>query len=111
MKLITLDMSLTSVLLVGKVIGRVKKGVYDIVMFSHVNDDEFNGMSLFDVRRFAVEKETYLSKIYNISHPCPDSIREDASLDGNDQGVSYGLNDTIINDYDFEDMEKQSHNH
>ena len=35
---------------------------------------------------------------------------EDAVLDGNYQGVSYGLYDVINNDYDFEDMEKQSHN-
>ena len=56
MKLITLDMELASVLLVGKVIVRFKKGVYDIALLSHVNDDEFNEMSLFDVRRFSVEK-------------------------------------------------------
>ena len=56
MKLITLDMALASVLLVGKVIVRFKKGVYDIALLSHVNDDEFNEISLFDVRRFSVEK-------------------------------------------------------
>ena len=47
--------------------------------------------------------------IYTISHSFPDSIQEDASLDKNDQGLSYGLYDMIINDSDFEDMEKQSH--
>ena len=86
-------MSEESMLLVGKVIGRVKKGVFDISLLSHVNGDEFNDMSLFDVRRFSVEKEIYLSKIYSSSHPCPDSIWEDASLDGNNQGVPYGLYD------------------
>ena len=104
MKSITLDMVLAIVLLVGKVIGRVKKGLYDIVLISHVNDDEFNKMILFDVRRFLVEKENYLITIYNISHTCHDSIPEDASLDGNDQGISYGLGDTIINYSDFEDI-------
>ena len=59
MKLITLDTELAIVLLVGKVIGRVKKGVYDISLISQVNDYEFNDMSLFCVRRFAVKKETY----------------------------------------------------
>ena len=56
MKLITLEMTKESVLLVGKVIGRVKKGVYDIYLISHVNDYEFNKMILFDVRRFSVDK-------------------------------------------------------
>ena len=63
MNLITLDTELTSVLMVGKVIVRVKKGVCDISLLSHVNYYEFNEISLFDVRRFAVEKETYLSTI------------------------------------------------
>ena len=62
---------------------------------------------MFDVRRFAVKKEIYLRKIYNSSHPCTDSIWEDASLAGNDQGASYGLDDAINNDSDFEDMKKQ----
>ena len=64
-------------------------------------------MSLFDVNRFAVKKETDLSTIYENIHPCPDIIQEDASLDINDQGVSYGLDDTIINYSDFEDTEKK----
>ena len=87
MKLITLYIALAIVLLVGKVIGIVKKGVYDISLLSHVNEDEFNEMSLFDVMIFAVNKETYISTIYNNSRPCPDSIREETSLDRNDQGV------------------------
>ena len=99
-------MELESVLLVEKVIGRVKKGVYDISLLSHVNDEYLNEMSLFDVNRFAVEKENYLITIYNSSHPCSDSIRWDALLDENDQGVSYGLYDTINNDSDFEYMKK-----
>ena len=56
MKLITIDIELASVLL-------VKRGVYYIALLSYVNDDEFNKMSLFYVRRFAVEKETYPSTI------------------------------------------------
>ena len=39
MKLITLDMALSSVLLVGKVIGRFKKEAYDLALLSHVNDN------------------------------------------------------------------------
>ena len=75
MKLITLDMELASLLLVGKVIGGVKKGVYDIALISHVNDNDFNEMSLFDVRIFLVEKETCRSTIYKGSPPFPDSIQ------------------------------------
>ena len=75
------------VLLVGKIIVRVKKGVYDIALLSHVNDNKFNNMSLFDVRRFSANKETYLIKIHNNSHPYPDITREDALPDRNDQGV------------------------
>ena len=54
MKLITLDMALASMLLSVKVIGRVKKVLYCISLLSHDNDNEFNEMSLFYVRRFAV---------------------------------------------------------
>ena len=105
-KLINLDMTLASMLLFGKGIGRVKKGVYDISLLLHVDADEFDERSLFDLRRFEVEKETNLSTIYNNSHPCTDSIKADSSLDGNYQGVSYGLYDTIIIDSDFEYMKK-----
>ena len=106
-KLITLDMALASVSLVGKAIVRFKKGMYDIALLSHFNDDKFNKMGLFDVRRFSVKKETYLITIYNNIHPCTDSIREDTSLDSNYQGVSYGLDDMIMTYYDFEDMKKK----
>ena len=88
MKLINLDMALEIVLLFGKVIVSIKKGVYGISLISHVNGKEFNEIILFDVSRFSVEKETYLSTIYNSIHPCPDIIQEDASLDRNYQGVS-----------------------
>ena len=59
MNLITLEMSEESMLLVGKVIGRAKKGVFDISLLSHVNVDDFNERSLFNVERIEVEKETY----------------------------------------------------
>ena len=47
-------MVLASVFLVLKVIGRVKRGVYDISLLPYVNVDEFNKRSVFDVRIFAV---------------------------------------------------------
>ena len=109
MKLITLDMALASVLVVGKVIGGLKKGVNDIALISHVYVNYFNKMILFDVTRFAVRQKTYLIKIYNNSHPSYDSIWEDTSLYRNDHGVIYGLDDTIINDSEFGKTEKQSH--
>ena len=106
MKLINLDMAEEILLLGGKFIVRFKKGVFDIALLLNINDDEFNEMRLLDERRFVVDKENYPFAIYNNSHPCPDNIREYASLDGNDQGVSYGLDDAINNYSDFEDMEK-----
>ena len=84
MKSITLDTAEESVLLVGKGIGGVKKGLFDVDRLSHITDYEFNDMSLFDVRRFAVEEEIFLKKIYDSSHPRSDSIQRDASLDGSD---------------------------
>ena len=97
-----------SVLLVGKVIGIVKKGLFEISLLLHVKNDELNYMGLFDVMIFAVDKENYIRTIYNSSHPCTGIIWEDASLDGNDQGVSYGLIEAIHNDFDFENLEKLS---
>ena len=98
-------------LLVGKFIGRFKKGVFDIALLSRVNDNDFNKMSLFYVRIFSVQKETYLIKICNSSHHCPGIIRENASLDRHNKGVSYGLDDAIHNDSECEYMKKQSHHH
>ena len=63
-------------------------------------------MIIFDVRIFAVKKENYLRTIYNDICPGLDSIKEDTLLNRNDQGVSYGLDDTIINDSDFKNMKK-----
>ena len=46
-----------------------QKGVFGVALLSHVTDDEFN------VRLFAVEKETFLRMIYYSSHPHPDNIQ------------------------------------
>ena len=75
MKSITIDTEEDIVLLVGKVIGRFKKGVFGVPLLSYVTDDEFNQMSMFDVSRFAVEKENFIRTIYDSSHPCPNSIQ------------------------------------
>ena len=75
----TLYMAEDSVLLVGKVIGRVKTEVFYVYLFSHVTDNEFNEMSLFDVRIFSVDKETFLWTIYDSINPCSDSIQEYSS--------------------------------
>ena len=58
-KLITLNTEEESVLLVGKFIGRFKKVVFDVALLSYVTDNEFNEMSLFDVRRFSVKTENF----------------------------------------------------
>ena len=81
--------------------------MFYVALLSHVTYDEFNEMSMFDVRRFAVEREIFLRKIYNSSHPCPDNIQEDASLYGSDKGVTYNLDDVINNDSDSEDTKKR----
>ena len=70
-------MALASVLMDRKVIGGVKNWVYAIALISHVNENNFNEIILFDVRLFEVKKETYQIKIYNNSHPYYDSICED----------------------------------
>ena len=57
MKSITIDMEEYSVLLVVKVIGRVKKGGFVVALLSHVPDNQFNKMSLFDVRIFSFQKK------------------------------------------------------
>ena len=61
-------------LLVGKVIDRVKKGVFDVFLITHVTDNEFNEMILFDVMRFSGEKENFIITICDRSYPHPDSI-------------------------------------
>ena len=56
----TLYMAEDSVLLVGKVIGRVEKGVFGVSLHSHVTDNNFNEMILFGVMGFSVKKEYFL---------------------------------------------------
>ena len=63
MESITLDMAEDIVLMVGKVIGIFKKGVFDVALLSHITDDEFNKMILFDLIIFAVEKQIVLITI------------------------------------------------
>ena len=46
-------------LLVGKVTGGVKNGVFDVAILSHVTGDEFKNTRLFDVRIFAVDKDFF----------------------------------------------------
>ena len=60
MNSITLYMAEDSMLLVGKFIDRYKGEVFDVALISHVTGDEFNEMSLFDVRRYAVKKGNFL---------------------------------------------------
>ena len=52
MKSITIAMEEYRVLLVGKIIDRFKNGVLYVALLSHVTVNEFNEMSLSDVRRF-----------------------------------------------------------
>ena len=94
-------------LLVGKVIGRVEKGVFGVSLHSHVTDNNFNEMILFGVMGFSVKKEYFLRYICDISHPNPDSIQEYASLGGGYQGATYNLDDVINNDSDSEDMKNR----
>ena len=58
-------------LLFGKVIDMFKKRFFDVALISHVTDNEFNVMILFDVMIFADEKEHFLIKIYDSINPRP----------------------------------------
>ena len=66
-------------------------------------------MIMFDVCIFSVEKGNFLRIIYDSSYHHPDSIQEDASLYGSDQGVTYNSDDVNNIDSDFEETEKNSH--
>eukprot|EP00957_Ditylum_brightwellii_P055749 4224258-Ditylum_brightwellii.AAC.1 len=45
-KVITIDMALKQVVLIGKVIGHVCRGVFDVALLSNIDDSEFNEMTV-----------------------------------------------------------------
>ena len=48
-----------------------KKRLFYVALISHVTDNEFNVMILFDVMIFADETENFLIKIYDSINPRP----------------------------------------
>ena len=45
---ITVDMAAKIVVLIGKVLGRVRRGVYDIALLCNTEDDQFMEMTVYD---------------------------------------------------------------
>eukprot|EP00957_Ditylum_brightwellii_P191938 14610547-Ditylum_brightwellii.AAC.2 len=45
---ITVDMALHNVALAGQRIGRVRNGVFDVTLISHLDDNEYNEMTIQD---------------------------------------------------------------
>ena len=47
---INVDMAAKSVVLIGKVLGRVRRGVYDIALLCNTEDDQFMEMTVYDLQ-------------------------------------------------------------
>eukprot|EP00957_Ditylum_brightwellii_P195916 14926845-Ditylum_brightwellii.AAC.1 len=71
-------MAAKSVVLIGKVLGRVRRGVYDIALLRNTEDDQFIEMTVYDIRRYGVTKFALLLSIQNNTHLRPDVISEES---------------------------------
>eukprot|EP00957_Ditylum_brightwellii_P100826 7684864-Ditylum_brightwellii.AAC.1 len=99
MEEITLDMDEKSVLLIGKVLDRVKKGVFDVALLCNMGDNEVNEMSSYDVRRFSVNKKILSKVISNSQHPSADASNNDSSeIDINGTSMEYNSDEAIEDD-------------
>eukprot|EP00957_Ditylum_brightwellii_P088379 6731588-Ditylum_brightwellii.AAC.1 len=88
-----------SVLLIGKVLGRAKKGVFDIVLLCNMGDNKFNEMSSYDIRIFAVNKKTLSTAISSSQHPSTDGTNNESfNIDINETSVEYNFDDTMKDD-------------
>eukprot|EP00957_Ditylum_brightwellii_P197122 15018197-Ditylum_brightwellii.AAC.1 len=71
-------MAAKSVVLISKVLGRVRRGVYDIALMCNTEDDQFMEMTVYDLWRYGVTKSALLLPIQNNTHSRPDVISEES---------------------------------
>eukprot|EP00957_Ditylum_brightwellii_P025292 1913761-Ditylum_brightwellii.AAC.2 len=106
---VTADMALHNVVLDGETIGRVRNGVYDFDLMPHLDDNEYNKMTIQDVRQFLVNKKENVAIINKYNSLISDS----ASSDGSSSfaayvGTNYYSDDAIEDNVNANGLESES---
>eukprot|EP00957_Ditylum_brightwellii_P021324 1608209-Ditylum_brightwellii.AAC.1 len=71
-------MAAKSIVLISKVLGRVRRGVYDIAPLYNTEDDQFMEMAVYNLQQYSVTKSALLLSIKNNTHSHPDVISEES---------------------------------
>eukprot|EP00957_Ditylum_brightwellii_P075404 5731012-Ditylum_brightwellii.AAC.1 len=100
-------MAANSVVLIGKVLGRLRKGVYDIALLYNTEDDHFMEMTVYKLWRYSVTKSDLLSSIQNNTHSHPDVISEESDGSRGREGVIY-MEDDVMEDSELEETIEES---
>eukprot|EP00957_Ditylum_brightwellii_P209192 15360747-Ditylum_brightwellii.AAC.1 len=90
-------MAAKSVVLIGKVLGRVMRGVYDIALLWSTEDDQFMEMIVYSLRQYGVTKSALLLSIQNNTHLHPDVISEELDGSRGGEGATYMEEDVAEN--------------
>eukprot|EP00957_Ditylum_brightwellii_P137979 10519308-Ditylum_brightwellii.AAC.1 len=100
-------MAAKSVVLIGKILGCVRRGVYNIALLCTTEDDQFMEMTVYDLQVYGVTKSALLLSIQNNTHLCPDVISEES--DGSRGGEVATLTEKdVVEDSEVEETTEES---
>eukprot|EP00957_Ditylum_brightwellii_P022964 1733231-Ditylum_brightwellii.AAC.1 len=101
------DIAAKSVVLIGKVLGRVRRDVYDIALLCNIEDDQFMEMTVYNLQRYGITKSALLLSIQNNTHLCPDVISEESDGSRGGEGATY-MEEDVLEDSELEETTKES---
>eukprot|EP00957_Ditylum_brightwellii_P125379 9555927-Ditylum_brightwellii.AAC.1 len=106
---ITVGVALHNVVLAGKIIGRVRNDVYDVVFISQLDDNEYNKRTIQDVRQYLVSNMELVATINKYSSPMSDSASSyGLSSFAADDNTNYCSDDAIEDNVDANNLESES---
>eukprot|EP00957_Ditylum_brightwellii_P132146 10075393-Ditylum_brightwellii.AAC.1 len=100
-------MAAKSVVLIGKVLGHVRRGIYDITLLCNTEGDQFMEMTVYDLWCCGVTKSALLLSIQNNTHSCPDIISEESDGIRGGEGATY-MEDDAVEDSEVEETTEES---
>eukprot|EP00957_Ditylum_brightwellii_P019000 1430252-Ditylum_brightwellii.AAC.1 len=104
---ITVDMAAKSVVLVKKVLGCMRRGLYGIVLLCNTEDDQFTEMTVCNLCQYGVTKSALLSSIQNNTHSRLDVISEKSDGSRGREGVIY-MEDDAMEESELEETTEES---
>eukprot|EP00957_Ditylum_brightwellii_P125803 9590568-Ditylum_brightwellii.AAC.1 len=92
---INVDVAAKSVVLIAKVLGHVRRGVYNTALLCNTEDDQLMEMTVYDLRRYGITKSVLLLSIQNNTHLHPDVISEESDGSRGGKGATYMEEDVV----------------